>query len=50
MTRLHDVTSGAVLLDGVDVKTLPVATLRACVGVVSQDTTLFDNSVAYNIR
>jgi ABC-type multidrug transport system fused ATPase/permease subunit len=50
VTRLHDVSSGAVFLDGADLRTLPVADLRARVGVVSQDTTLFDNTVAYNIR
>lgn len=50
LTRLHDPTAGSVLLDGVNVKDIPLAEVRRHIGVVSQDTTLFDNTVAYNIR
>eukprot|EP00613_Pedinella_sp_CCMP2098_P071695 CAMPEP_0171920786 /NCGR_PEP_ID=MMETSP0993-20121228/19555_1 /TAXON_ID=483369 /ORGANISM="non described non described, Strain CCMP2098" /LENGTH=736 /DNA_ID=CAMNT_0012557923 /DNA_START=9 /DNA_END=2215 /DNA_ORIENTATION=+ len=50
ITRLHDASEGCVLVDGVDVKAWPLAEVRQRVGVVTQDTTLFDNTVAYNIR
>ncbi|WP_246103872.1 ABC transporter ATP-binding protein [Swaminathania salitolerans] len=48
--RLHDVTDGAILLDGVDLRALRLADLRDAIAYVSQDTTLFDMSVLENIR
>ncbi|MCU1370696.1 MAG: ABC-type multidrug transport system, ATPase and permease component [Ilumatobacteraceae bacterium] len=48
--RLYDVTSGAVRLDGIDVRDLTQASLRAAIGVVSQDPHLFHESVADNLR
>ena len=48
--RLYDVTSGAVTIDGVDVRDLSFDTLAAAVGVVSQETYLFHASVADNLR
>ena len=48
--RLYDVTSGAVLVDGIDVRTLSQASLRASVGVVTQDPHLFHDTVAANLR
>ncbi|WP_373318275.1 ABC transporter ATP-binding protein [Ameyamaea chiangmaiensis] len=48
--RLHDVTSGCITLDGVDLRELKLAELRATIAYVSQDTLLFDMSVADNIR
>ncbi|MFD4548017.1 ABC transporter ATP-binding protein [Streptomyces sp. NPDC058467] len=48
--RLYDATSGAVTIDGVDVRDLSFTTLAAAVGVVSQETYLFHASVADNLR
>jgi ATP-binding cassette, subfamily B, bacterial len=48
--RLYDVTSGSVMIDGVDVRHMSFAALAATVGVVSQDTNLFHASVAENLR
>jgi ATP-binding cassette subfamily B protein len=48
--RLYDVTSGAVRVDGHDVRELTQASLRATIGVVSQDPHLFHESVADNLR
>ncbi|MCL1808059.1 MAG: ABC transporter ATP-binding protein/permease [Oscillospiraceae bacterium] len=50
MARLYDVTAGEILLDGVNVKQLPLALLRQNVGIVSQDIYLFIGSIADNIR
>jgi ATP-binding cassette subfamily B protein len=47
--RFYDVSDGAVLLDGHDVRGLTLESLRASVGIVSQDTFLFSTSVAENI-
>ncbi|PWD50984.1 multidrug ABC transporter ATP-binding protein [Serinibacter arcticus] len=48
--RLHDVTSGAVRIDGVDVRDVALADLAAAVGVVSQESYLLHASVADNLR
>jgi len=48
--RLYDATEGAVLIDGHDVRTLTQASLRAAVGVVSQDPHLFHDTVGNNLR
>ena len=50
VSRLYDTKAGAILLDGVDVKDLPLALLRKNIGLVSQDIYLFTGSVADNIR
>ena len=50
IARLYDVTGGAVLLDGTDVRDLSFAALRRIVGVVSQDTYMFHGSVIDNLR
>ena len=50
LTRLHDACSGSVLVDGADVTELPLVELRRRVAIISQDTVLFDDTVAYNIR
>ena len=49
LTRLYDVTRGAVLLDGVDLRELPQRELRRRVATVLQDVFLFTGSVADNI-
>ncbi len=47
--RLYDVTSGAVLIDGQDVRSVTQASLRAHIAVVSQDVSLFDDTIRANI-
>ena len=49
LPRLYDVTAGAVRIDGVDVRDVTLASLRANIGIVTQDTVLFDDTVARNI-
>jgi len=48
--RLYDVTSGSVRIDGVDVRDYTQESLRAAVGVVSQDAHLFHDTVGNNLR
>ncbi len=48
--RLYDVTEGAILVDGSDVRQLTQASLRAAIGTVTQDPHLFHDSVANNLR
>jgi subfamily B ATP-binding cassette protein MsbA len=48
--RLHDATSGRILLDGVDVRAVTIDSLRDALAYVGQDTLLFDDTVAANIR
>ena len=50
VARLYDVTEGAVLIDGVDVRDLSFDSLRRVIGVVSQETYLFHGSVRENLR
>ena len=50
LLRLYDVDDGAVRVDGHDVRDLRLADLRESIGYVSQDTFLFDGTVAENIR
>lgn len=50
LLRLYDPTDGKVSLDDVDIADLKGADLRAEIGLVSQDTALFDDTVASNIR
>ena len=47
--RFYDVTSGAVSIDGHDVRGVTQESLRACIGVVPQDTVLFNDTIRYNI-
>lgn len=47
--RLYDVTSGAISIDGVDIRDFEVEDLRRIVGVAFEDTTLFSNSVRDNV-
>ncbi len=48
--RLWDVTSGAIRIDGVDIRDVTVASLRECIGLVAQEATLFGGTIAENIR
>jgi len=47
--RFYDVTGGRVLIDGHDVRDLTQDSLRAAMGVVPQDTVLFNDTIRYNI-
>ncbi|HEY7608047.1 MAG TPA: ABC transporter transmembrane domain-containing protein [Alphaproteobacteria bacterium] len=47
--RFYDVDAGRVLVDGQDVRTLTLASLRGTIGLVSQETTLFDDTIRANI-
>ncbi|MEK9899428.1 MAG: ABC transporter ATP-binding protein [Rhodospirillaceae bacterium] len=50
LLRFHDVNAGTVAIDGQDVRALTMASLRDAVALVSQDITLFNDTVAANIR
>ena len=50
LLRLYDVNEGAVRVDGHDVRDVALSDLRESIGYVSQDTFLFDGTVAENIR
>jgi ABC-type transport system involved in Fe-S cluster assembly fused permease/ATPase subunit len=47
--RFYDVTGGRITVDGVDVRELTQDSLRAAIGVVPQDTVLFNDTLEYNI-
>jgi ATP-binding cassette subfamily B protein len=47
--RLYDVTGGELLIDGVDVRNIPLGVLRSQIGYVPQETFLFSDSIAENI-
>jgi ATP-binding cassette, subfamily B, bacterial MsbA len=47
--RFHDVLSGRIVLDGHDIRDLSVTSLRALMGIVTQETFLFADSIGYNI-
>jgi subfamily B ATP-binding cassette protein MsbA len=49
LPRFYDVTAGAILIDGVDVRDVTLASLRAQIGIVTQETVLFDDTIANNI-
>ncbi len=50
LCRLYEPQQGTIRLDGVDIRELPIATLRRRLGVVLQDTFLFSGNVADNLR
>ena len=50
LPRFYDPTSGAVTLDGADLRNLRIRDLRARIGMVAQDTLLFNDTVESNIR
>jgi ATP-binding cassette subfamily B protein len=47
--RFYDVTAGEIEVDGQDIRKITQASLRAAIGIVPQDTVLFNDSVFYNI-
>ncbi len=48
--RFYDVTGGRILIDGQDIRGVTQASLRAAIGMVPQDTVLFNDTIRYNIR
>jgi ATP-binding cassette, subfamily B, bacterial len=50
LLRLHDVTAGAIRLDGQDIREVTQESLRAAFGLIPQDTSLFNRSLIENIR
>jgi ATP-binding cassette, subfamily B, bacterial MsbA len=47
--RFHDATSGRITIDGVDIRDYTLASLRAQIGIVTQETILFNETVVHNI-
>ena len=47
--RFYDLTSGRVTIDGQDIALVQQASLRAAIGIVPQDTVLFNDTIGYNI-
>jgi ABC-type transport system involved in Fe-S cluster assembly fused permease/ATPase subunit len=48
--RFYDIQEGAITIDGQDVRNVTQKSLRAAIGMVPQDTVLFNDTIAYNIR
>ena len=48
--RFYDVTGGRIVIDGQDVRDVTQVSLRAAIGMVPQDTVLFNDTIRYNIR
>ena len=48
--RFYDIAAGRVLIDGQNIKNVTQASLRAAIGMVPQDTVLFNDTIEYNIR
>ena len=50
LTRFYDVNQGSIEIDGVDIKNISKKSLRGLMGIVSQDSILFNDSVANNLK
>jgi ATP-binding cassette subfamily B protein len=48
--RFYDVTGGRITIDGADIRDVTQSSLRAAIGMVPQDTVLFNDTIRYNIR
>ncbi len=48
--RLYDISGGQITIDGQDIRDVTQASLRASIGMVPQDTVLFNDTIRYNIR
>ena len=48
--RLYDVSDGSITIDGQDIRSVTQASLRDAIGMVPQDTVLFNDTIRYNIR
>jgi subfamily B ATP-binding cassette protein MsbA len=49
LPRFYDVTAGSILIDGVDIRDVTLSSLRREIGIVTQETVLFDETVSSNI-
>src|SRR5262249_40131129 len=49
LPRFYDIGTGSILIDGVDIRDVTLASLRNQIGIVTQETGLFDDTVANNI-
>ncbi|XP_045623977.2 ATP-binding cassette sub-family C member 12 isoform X1 [Procambarus clarkii] len=49
LLRMAELDSGSVIIDGVDISTLGLHTLRCCISVIPQDPVLFQGSIRYNL-
>ena len=47
--RFYDITSGSILIDGVDIKEIDIGSLRKMMGIVTQETLLFNDTIRNNI-
>ena len=50
LCRFYDVTAGSISIDGQDIRSVKAISLRAAIGVVPQDTVLFNDTIGYNIH
>ncbi|WP_163540176.1 ATP-binding cassette domain-containing protein, partial [Klebsiella pneumoniae] len=48
--RLYDVSGGKITIDGQNIRDVTQSSLRASIGMVPQDTVLFNDTIRYNIR
>jgi ATP-binding cassette subfamily B protein len=48
--RFYDVSGGRIMIDGQDIRSVTQASLRAAIGMVPQDTVLFNDTIRYNIQ
>jgi ATP-binding cassette subfamily B protein len=48
--RFYDITGGRIVIDGQDIRAVTQTSLRAAIGMVPQDTVLFNDTIRYNIR
>jgi ATP-binding cassette, subfamily B, heavy metal transporter len=48
--RLYDISGGSITIDGQDIRSVTQDSLRAAIGMVPQDTVLFNDTIRYNIR
>ena len=48
--RFYDVDDGEILVDGINIKDYDVGYLRRNIGIVSQEPTLFDGTIRFNIK
>jgi subfamily B ATP-binding cassette protein MsbA len=49
LPRFYDVTGGAILVDGIDIRDVTLKSLRQQIGIVTQETVLFDDTIANNV-
>src|SRR5262249_5255438 len=49
LPRFYDVSAGIILIDGVDIRRVTLSSLRQQIGIVTQETVLFDDTIAKNI-